>query len=103
MQVTFLFEANRFLLAGYIAAVVLLNFTLYLISVFYRKKLGQNSPRLGFVAGIFFALAYAVTVFISTEKQNAILFVQSFLAIVSGFSSVVGSIGLFLTMRKVRK
>jgi hypothetical protein len=64
MNVTLLLEPARLMLAGYICAVALLNFLLFVISSFYMKKIGQKSPRAGFILAILFALCYAASLLV---------------------------------------
>jgi len=103
MHVSFLLEPDRLILAGYIVVVIFLNITMYLISVFYKKKLGRNSPRLGFVVAVLLSACYALTVFVSAGHSQNIKMIQSLMLIIAGCASIAGSVGLFLTMRKPRK
>jgi hypothetical protein len=103
MNVTFLFELDRVLLAGYIVFVVFLNATLYLVSAFYQKKFSQKTLKSGFVGSIVFSLLYIVTVFVSVKSGRTLGIVQSALLILSAAASVISSSSLYFKMRKPRK
>ena len=103
MHVTLLLEPARLMLVGYICAVVCLNFLMFVISSFYMKKIGQKSPRFGFILAIVFALCYAASVLVSFGTASHVRLVQSLLMILSTGSSAACSLNLFIIMRRVRK
>jgi hypothetical protein len=103
MHVTLLLEPARLMLAGYILAVVCLNFLLFVISSFYKKKIGQKSPRAGFILAIILALCFGGSILASFGTPSQVRFVQFLLIILCTGTSVACSLNLFFIMRRVRK
>jgi hypothetical protein len=103
MHVTLLLEPARIILAGYILAVVCLNFLMFAISSFYMKKIGQKSPRAGFIIAIVLALCYAVSLVVSLGTAPHMQLMQSLLIILCTGTSAACSLNLFFIMRRVRK
>jgi hypothetical protein len=103
MHVTFLLEPARLLLVGYILAVVCLNFLLFVISSFYTKKIGQKSPRAGFILAIILALCYAASMVAPIGTASQMRLIQSLLIIFCTGTSAACSLNLFFIMRRVRK
>jgi hypothetical protein len=103
MHVTILLEPARLLLAGYILAVICLNFLMFVISSFYMKKIGQKSPRAGFLIAIVLALFYATSLLVSFGSGSQLPLVQSLLIFLSTGTSLACSLNLFFIMRRVRK
>lgn len=104
MHPTLLLEPARILLAGYILAVICLNFLMFVISSFYMKKIGQKSPRSGFIIAILLALCYAGSILVSFNRHpDTAGLVQFVLIILCAAVSAISSLNLFFTMRKVRK
>ncbi len=103
MNVSILFDPNRVLLAGYIAAVVCLNATMYLIASFYRKKFGEATPRAGFVISMLLSVLCAASVFVNAGGGRILGILQSSLLILSAGASALSAINLYLKMGKPRK
>jgi len=104
MHPTLLLEPARILLVGYILAFVCLNFLMFVISSFYMKKIGQKSPRMGFVFAIILALGYAGSMLVSfNHGSTSMRFIRFILIILCAVVSAISSLNLFFTMRKVRK
>jgi len=103
MNVSFLADAERVLLAGYILAVACLNATMYLISSFYHKKFREASPRAGFALSMVLSVLCAASVFVSVGGGRMLGVLQSSLLILAAGSSAVSAAGLFVKMRKPRK
>jgi hypothetical protein len=103
MHVTLLLEPARLMLAGYILAAVALNFLLFVISSFYTKKIGQKSPRAGFMLAIIMALCYAASILVSFGTPSTLRFMQFLLIILCTGASTACSLNLFFIMRRVRK
>jgi hypothetical protein len=91
------------LLMMYVLVVVCLNLLAYLISDFYRKKFNQPSPRLGFVAAIVMGLAIVAISLFRRADAVAVEFIITLLFTAAGLTSLLSSIGLYITMSKVRK
>jgi hypothetical protein len=91
------------LLVLYVLAVVFLNLLAFLISDFYRKKFNQPSPRVGFVAAIAMGLAIVGVSLFRRADAVAVEFIITLLFTASGLVSLLSSIGLYITMSKVRK
>ena len=91
------------LVAVYILTVLGLNFITFLISDFYRKKFNQPSPRTGFIAAIILGLLLAGSLFFGTRESVTARVVQALLLTGCSVSSMISSVNLYLTMRKVRK
>jgi len=103
MHVSLLLEPARLLLVGYILAVVCLNFLMFVISSFYMKKIGQKSPRAGFLIAIILALCYAASLLVSLGAHSQLALAQSLLIFLCTGTSVACSLNLFFIMRRVRK
>ena len=103
MHVTFLLEPARFLLVGYILAVVCLNFLMFVISSFYAKKIGKKSPRAGFVIAIVFSLCYAAGALVSFGAPSHLRIANSLFLILCAGTSIACSLNLFFIMRRVKK
>jgi len=103
MHVTLLLEPARLMLVGYIGAVVCLNFLMFVISSFYMKKIGQKSPRAGFILAIILALCYAASILVSFGTASQVRLMQPLLIILSTVTSAACSLNLFFIMRRVRK
>jgi len=92
------------LLAVYAAALMGLSFLALLISSFYRRKFHQRSPRLGFVLtlvlGALFLASYA---FVRDGWFAAARAIQAYLLLGCGVASMYGALGLYFTMKKIRK
>jgi hypothetical protein len=91
------------LLASYILCFVFFNLLAYLISSFYQKKFGENSPRSGFLAAIVLALAYTGSLFASTEVYAGMAAARIFLLFGTALASAWSAISLYFTMKRVRK
>jgi hypothetical protein len=96
-----LLDPVNLLYTGYIACFVFLNAIAYLIAAFYQRKFDQSTPHRGFVAAIIAALAYAFMLFAGSTA--AITAVRILLLYVSAASSAWASLGLFYTMKRIRK
>jgi hypothetical protein len=103
MHVTFLLEPYRLLLAGYVLAVVCLNSLMYVISSFYTKKIGQKTPRAGFLIAIVLALGYGSSVLVSAESGSRLEFIRFSMIVLCAAISAASSMALFYIMKKVRK
>jgi hypothetical protein len=103
MHVTLLLEPARLMLAGYILAAVCLMVLLFVISSFYTKKIGQKSPRTGFIISIIMALCYASSTLVSFGSPSQMRFIQFLLIILCAGASAACSLNLFFIMRRVRK
>jgi len=88
----------------YVAALMGFSLISLLISSFYRRKFRQSSPRAGFVSsfvlGVCFLGSYA---FMHEETAAMVRTVQIYLLLGSGVATMYSSIGLYFTMKKVRK
>ena len=102
-RATLLLEPARLLLVGYILAVVCLNFLMFVISSFYAKKIGQKSPRAGFLIAILLALAYGASLVVPLGSVPQSHLVHSLLIILCTVTSIACSLNLFFIMRRVRK
>lgn len=92
--------ADILLIAGYVIFCMGLNVIAFLISSFYKKKLKQPSPTVGFLLALLFG-----AVFIGSLIKRDFHF-QSLAAIsLLGYSmsSTLNIVGLYLSMRKTRK
>ena len=87
----------------YVLAIVFLSLLAFLISDFYRKKFNQPSPRIGFVAAIAMGLGIFVASLFRGADAVAVELIINILLTAAGLVSLLSSIGLYLTMSKVRK
>jgi hypothetical protein len=100
---TLLLEPARLMLAGYILAAVCLMVLLFVISSFYTKKIGQKSPRAGFILAIIMALCYASSILVSFGPPSRMRFIQFLLMLLCAGASAACSLNLFFIMKRVRK
>jgi D-alanyl-lipoteichoic acid acyltransferase DltB (MBOAT superfamily) len=91
------------MLVVYVLAIVCLNLIAFLISDFYRKKFSQPAPRFWFLAAIVLGLAIAVSQLFRADNAPTVERVQNVLFITASIMSLISAIGLYITMRKVRK
>jgi len=91
------------LLSGYILFTILLNVVAYLISMFYRKKFDQPSPRAGFIIATIMALLFLITIYMGRGGMYMLEVVSVLALLASGAASAYSITSLFFTMRKVRK
>jgi D-alanyl-lipoteichoic acid acyltransferase DltB (MBOAT superfamily) len=91
------------LLVVYVLAIVCLNLIAYLISNFYRKKFNQSAPWFGFLATVILGLAIVASQLFRADNAPTVEHVQNALLIAASIASLVSAIGLYITMRKVRK
>ena len=103
MSISFLLDADRVLVAGYLLAVACLNATMYLISSFYHKKFHESSPRTGFALSMVLSVLCAASVFVSVGGGLMLSLTQSSLLILAAGSSASSAFGLYAKMRKPRK
>ncbi|MBD3420786.1 MAG: hypothetical protein GF398_11765 [Chitinivibrionales bacterium] len=92
----------KIFLAGYIFSIACLNLVCYLISSFYQDKFHERTPRIVFLVAIFLSILTMVSTFI-IEAYPAIIAIKATLAISTSIASVVSSLQLFATMKRVRK
>jgi uncharacterized membrane protein YoaK (UPF0700 family) len=97
------FSLESLLLCGYVMFYVLMNILGLLISSFYKKKFNQPSPKIGFILAIILALVFIVVVQLPSKTMVFIQHISTLLLISSATASIVSTLFLFLTMRKVRK
>jgi hypothetical protein len=91
------------LIAGYVLCFVALNMISFLISLFYRKKLQQSSPRWGFLIAILLAFLF-FALLLGARNGSSLLATIGRLSIVgSVIASAISTMSLFFVMRKVRK
>ena len=94
----------RFLLtAGYILCFVALNAVSFLISLFYRKKLQQASPRWGFLIAIAFAVLFCALLLGARDGSPLLAGIGRLSIAGSVVASAISTVNLFFIMRKVRK
>lgn len=91
------------LLCGYVVFFILMNILGLLISSFYKKKFNQPSPKIGFSLAIVFAFVLIVVIQLPSTTIAFIQLISTLLLISSATASIVSTLFLFLTMRKVRK
>jgi polyferredoxin len=97
------FSLESILLCGYVMFYALMNILGLLISTFYKKKFNQPSPKIGFILAIILALVFIIIVQLPLKIIAFVPFVSALLLISSATASIVSTLFLFLTMRKVRK
>ncbi|NLD94167.1 MAG: hypothetical protein GX639_16025 [Fibrobacter sp.] len=97
------FSLESLLLCGYVMFFIMINILGLLISSFYKRKFNQPSPKTGFILAIIIAFALIIVIQIPSKTIVFIQLVSSFLFISSATASIVSTLFLFLTMRKVRK
>jgi polyferredoxin len=97
------FSLESLLLCGYVVFFILMNILGLLISSFYKKKFNQPSPKIGFFLAIVFALVFIVVIQMPSKTIVFIQLISTLLLISSATASIVSTLFLFLTMRKVRK
>ena len=91
------------LYAGYVLCFIALNVIAFLISLFYRRKLQQPSPRIGFFLAIALAVLYGGLMF-GERNGSAMLQGAAYCALSgSALASLFSMLRLFSVMRKVRK
>ncbi len=98
------YELYHPLLMTSVAGLMVLAGLSLCISLFYRKRLKQPSPRLAFVvaiaSGALFMLSYAL---IRDGWLAAVRRAQAYLLFTCGVASMYGALALYFTMKKVRK
>jgi hypothetical protein len=92
---------NKILSAGYFCSMICVNFILFLISSFYRKKFNQPSPGKGFIIAIVLTSMYALCIF--ARFPAYIDNVKTVLLICGAIISGISSIRLFFIMKRTRK
>jgi hypothetical protein len=97
------FSLESILLCGYVMFYTLMNILGLFISTFYEKKFNQPSPKIGFILAIILALVFIVVVQLPSKTIVFIQLLITLLLISSATASIVSTLFLFLTMRKVRK
>lgn len=96
-------DAGTLLLAAYLIALIGLNFVCGLISAFYQHRLGEPSPRAGYVATVVLLLIVTATLFGPLARFTWTGTVQGILLFLGGTASAWNSASLFLTMKRIRK
>jgi hypothetical protein len=91
------------MLMVYVLAIVCLNLIAYLISDFYRKKFNQSAPRAGFLAAIILGLLIIGSQLFRSINAPVVEYGQNIMFAFSGVASLFSAIGLYITMRKVRR
>ncbi len=97
------FSLESLLLCGYVMFFILMNILGLLISSFYKKKFNQPSPKIGFILAVIIAFVLIVVIQLPSKTMVFIQLISSFLLVSSATASIVSTLFLFLTMRKVRK
>jgi polyferredoxin len=97
------YSLESLLLCGYVVFFTLMNILGLLISSFYKKKFNQPSPKIGFILAFIFALVFVVVIQLPSKNIVFIQYISTLLLISSATASIVSTLFLFLTMRKVRK
>ena len=96
-------NAPLLLFAGYIMCFIALNAVVFLISLFYRRKLLQPAPRWGFITAIILSCFYLLFgLGPGRFSQGFWLAGMVFLGI-SAITSAFSGLRLFVIMRKVHK
>ncbi|MFP4162996.1 MAG: hypothetical protein ACLFQB_08235 [Chitinispirillaceae bacterium] len=92
--------ADILLIAGYVGFCLGLNVIAFLISSFYKRKLKQPAPTLGFLLALLFG-----AIFIGTLIKRNFHFQSLTTISLLGYSmsSTLSIVGLYLSMRKTRK
>jgi hypothetical protein len=89
-------------LAVYLGSFVGLNAICFLISSFYRRRVQEPSPRAGFLLGALASLALAVLALVPSQA-GWLKVVQILLLCFSAAASGINTVGLYYTMKRVRK
>jgi len=98
-------EFNTTLEALFIVSYVLccmgLNVVAFLISAFYRKKIGANAPYLGFMLSLLMGAIFIGTILVKgSEVYMGIVRTTALLGF--SISSTLSVLGLFLSMRRTK-
>lgn len=94
------------LLGGYILTGCFFNLVAFFISSFYKRRLHQSSPQIGFVVGIFSSLLCALLIFFQKYKGEGNLLygiLGALSLIIFGLTSSYSILSLYFVMRSVRK
>lgn len=91
------------LTAGYVSLILCLCFLLLLVSNFYRRKFDNPSPRFGFYIGIAAGLLFLGMLLSGASPSHGRQVFQSFCLMACAGGSVIGTIQLYVTMKKVNK
>jgi len=98
------YELYHPLLMAYVAGVMAIAVLSLFISLFYRKRLKQPSPRFAFVVTVVCGALYLVSYALARpEWLAAVRQAQTYLLFAVGVASMYGSLALYFTMKKVRK
>jgi hypothetical protein len=91
------------LIAGYVLCFIALNAVTFLISVFYRKKLQQPSPRWGFLIAIVLAFLSCALLLGGRSGSTSFAMIERLSIAGSVIASGISTVNLFYIMRRVRK
>lgn len=92
------------LLMIYVGTLLFLAFIALLISTFYTRKLNQPSPRIGFVFTLVFTAGFLVSfAFMRDGWLLPVRTAQMYLLLLSSISALAGFLGLYVTMKRIRK
>ncbi len=92
------------LLVAYVFSLMGCALIALLISLFYRRKFHQTSPRAGFAVSLVFGAAFVFSyVYVPPPLRDMMRLVQIYLLLASGVAAMFGFLGLHYTLKKVRK
>lgn len=94
---------DKLFAAGYILSCGMLNVIALFISSFYRRRLHQSSPRVGFIIAILFSLLFVLLLFTGAPGSVAVGVISVVALLGCGIASSFSILVLFLTMRSIRK
>jgi hypothetical protein len=103
MDISITFATKDIVLAGYIFCMLCVNFIMYLIAAFYRRKFGHTSPKAGFSLAIVLGLLFIISLFVRAGSAQVQNIAQSLLLLLSAIASGCNSISVYVTMKRVSK
>jgi len=93
--------AVELLILGYVLLCMGLNVISFLISAFYQKKGGTNTPYLGFLLSLLLGAVFMGT-FLMKGDGEFVEIVRATTLLGCSMSSTLSMVGLFLSMRRRR-
>ncbi|MBD3242149.1 MAG: hypothetical protein GF331_16275 [Chitinivibrionales bacterium] len=94
----------QILLIAYVFSLMGCALIALLISMFYRKKFHQSSPRLGFLASLVLGAVFVLSfVHVPEPLRDIARALQIYLLLACGAAAMFGFLGLHYTLKKVRK